>query len=93
MGDIFPDVLKVAKIVPIFKKGDNTNMNNYRPIALLPVLSKVLEKIINEQITAKLDEMHLIDDNQYGFRTGHSTEDAVLKFIDHIEKAKKIVNM
>jgi hypothetical protein len=89
MGDIFLDVLKVAKIVPIFKKGDNTNMNNYRPIALLPVLSKVLEKIINEQITAKLDEMHLIDDNQYGFRTGHSTEDAVLKFIDHIEKAKK----
>jgi len=89
ISDVFPDVLKIAKVVPIFKKGDNTNMNNYRPIALLPVLSKVLEKIINEQITAKLDEMHLIDDNQYGFRTGHSTEDAVVKFIDHIEKAKK----
>jgi len=89
MGNIYPDVLKIAKVVPIYKKGDNTNMNNYRPIALLPVLSKVLEKVINDQITAKLDEMHLIDDNQYGFRAGHSTEDAVLKFINYIEKANK----
>jgi len=64
-------------------------MNNFRPIALLPVLSKVLEKVINDQITAKLDEMHLIGNNQYGFRTGHSTEDAVIKFINYIEKAKK----
>jgi len=85
---VFPEALKVAKVIPIFKKGDQTNMNNYRPIALLPVLSKVLEKVINKQLTAKLDELHLIDDNQYGFRTAHSTEDAVLKFIDHIEKAK-----
>ena len=86
---IFPDALKIAKVIPIFKKGDKTNLNNYRPISLLPVLSKVLEKVINSQITKKLDELHLIDDNQYGFRAGHSTEDAVLKFIDYIEKAKK----
>lgn len=93
MGNVYPEVLKIAKIIPIFKKGDNTNLNNYRPIVLLPVLSKVLEKVINDQITSKLDELKLIDDNQYGFRAGHSTEDAVLKFINHIEKAKKIVNM
>ena len=86
---VFPEVLKTAKVIPIFKKGDKTNLNNYRPISLLPVLSKVLEKIINKQITNKLDELHLIDDNQYGFRTGHSTEDAVMKFIDQIEKAKQ----
>jgi len=84
----FPEALKIAKVIPIFKKGDQSNMNNYRPIALLPVLSKVLEKVINKQLTTKLDELHLIDDNQYGFRTGHSTEDAVMKFIDHIEKTK-----
>ncbi len=63
-------------------------MNNYRPISLLPVMSKVLEKVINEQITNKLDELKLIDENQYGFRKEHSTEDAVIKFIDYIEKAK-----
>ena len=90
---IFPDALKIARVIPIFKKGDRTNLNNYRPISLLPVLSKILEKIINNQITKKLDELHLIDDNQYGFRTGHSTEDAVLKFIDYIEKAKKSIDM
>jgi len=87
-SNTFPDALKVAKVIPIFKKGDTTNLNNYRPISLLPVLSKVLEKVINKQLTKKLDELHLIDDNQYGFRSGHSTEDAVIKFIDYIEKAK-----
>ena len=88
MSNTFPDVLKIAKVIPLFKKGDPTNLSNYRPISLLPVMSKVLEKVINKQITSKLDELHLIDDNQYGFRTAHSTEDAVIKFIDTIEKAK-----
>jgi len=78
---------RFAKLL-ITKKGDKTNLNNYRPISLLPVLSKLLEKVLNQQITKKLDELHLIDDNQYGFRTGHSTEDAIVKFIDVIEKAK-----
>ncbi len=88
LGETFPDVLKTAKVIPIFKKGDKTNPNNYRPISLLPVLSKVVEKALNIQITEKLDSSHIIDDDQYGFRTEHSTEDAVIKFVDYIEKAK-----
>ncbi len=88
LGSIFPDILKTAKVIPIFKKGDKTNPNNYIPISLLPVFSKVLEKAINNQITEKLNNYHIIDDNQYGFRTEHSTEDAVIKFVDYIEKAK-----
>ena len=88
MSNTFPETLKIAKVIPLYKKGDPTNLSNYRPISLLPVLSKVLEKVINKQLTEKLNELHLIDDNQYGFRAGHSTEDAVLKFIDVIEKAK-----
>jgi len=87
-GEVFPDILKTAKVIPIFKKGDKSNPNNYRPISLLPVFSKIVEKAINIQITDKLDSNHIIDDNQYGFRTEHSTEDAVIKFIDYIEKAK-----
>jgi hypothetical protein len=87
----FPNCLKTAKIIPIFKKGDKTNLNNYRPIALLPVLSKVFEKVVNIQLNKVID-MGFIDDNQFGFRNSHSTEDAVLKFVDKIERdlAKKL---
>ncbi len=49
-------------MIPIHKKGDKTNLNNYRPISLLPVISKVFEKIINKQLTEKLDGKNLIDD-------------------------------
>ena len=83
---IFPEVLKIAKVIPIHKKGDKRNMNNYRPISLLPVLSKIFEKILNAQLTEHLDKYKIIDENQYGFRSGHSTEDAITKFIDTIEK-------
>ena len=47
---IFPDKLKIAKVIPIFKKGDSTQFTNYRPISILPVISKVLEKIIYKQL-------------------------------------------
>jgi len=83
---IFPKVLKQATVIPIYKKGEKDNMNNYRPIALLPVMSKIFEKIINERLTSKLDEKGYIDENQYGFRKKHSTEDAMLKFTNQIEK-------
>ncbi len=81
----FPTSLKTAIVIPIFKKGDQTNLNNYRPISLLPVLSKVFEKVINKQINTVINNGY-IDENQFGFREGHSTEDAVLKFVDKIEK-------
>ncbi len=51
-------------------------------------MSKIVEKIMNKQITRQLDEQHIIDNNQYGFQPEHSTEDAVMKFVDHIEKAE-----
>ena len=81
---IFPNGLKTANVLPIFKKGDTTNMNNFRPIALLPVFSKVFEKVLNKQLTEVIESGY-IDENQFGFRAQHSTEDAVLKFVDKIE--------
>jgi len=83
---IFPRVLKKATVIPIYKKGDKDNMNNYRPISLLPVMSKIFEKVINEQLTGILDTRGYIDENQYGFRKKHSTEDAILKFTNEIQK-------
>ena len=82
---LFPDCLKSAIVIPIFKKGNTENLNNYRPISLLPVMSKIFEKVLNAQLT-EIIENGYIDDNQFGFRKAHSTEDALIKFADRVQK-------
>ena len=81
---VFPANLKIAKIIPIFKKGDRTVFNNYRPISLLPIMSKVVEKVIADQINEFFVKHKLLFDHQYGFRSGHSTEHAALELTDRI---------
>ena len=81
---IFPDKLKIAKVIPIFKKGDSTQFTNYRPISLLPVISKVLEKIIYKQLYCFFKEHDLLYESQYGFRTEHSTELAAMELINRL---------
>ena len=81
---IFPDKLQIAKIVSILKSNDETVLNNYRPISVLPSLSKVFEQVIFNQIHEYFDRHNLYYGNQYGFRKGHSTEQAVLKVIDRV---------
>ena len=80
----FPDKLKIAKVIPIFKKGDPSLFENYRPISLLPAISKVLEKIIALQLSSYFEKNILLFDNQYGLRPKHSTEHAALELIDRI---------
>jgi hypothetical protein len=81
---IFPDKLKTARISPIFKKDDKTLLNNYRPISVLPPISKVLEKIIFNQIDQHFRTNNLYYSNQYGFRQNHSTEHATIELVDRI---------
>ena len=81
---IFPDEIKIAKVIPIFKKDDPTLFKNYRPISLLSTISKIIEKIIFTQLSLYFDENKLIFDNQYGFRPKHSTEYAALELVDRI---------
>jgi len=81
----FPNCLKTANVIPIHKKGSTSDLNNYRPISLLPVISKVFEKVINNQLNSVV-ESGFIDDNQFGFRQGYSTEDAAIKFINEVQK-------
>ena len=81
---LFPDKLKIAKVIPIYKKGDPQLFENYRPISLLPTISKGLEKIIHKQLSSYFDEYGLFFPNQYGFRPKHSTEYAALELIDRI---------
>ena len=69
----FPNACKVAKLKPIFKKGKKTDPSNYRPISLLPLISKVLERVIHDQTNAFLKGNNLIYNYQSGFRTNHLT--------------------
>ena len=81
---VFPANFKIAKIIPIFKKDDRTVFNNYRPISLLPIISKVVEKVISDQLNEFFVQHKLLFDHQYGFRSGHSTEHAALELTDRI---------
>ena len=81
---IFPDKLKIAKITPIFKKDDETLFTNYRPISLLPAISKIFERVLFQQIYEYFQEKKLFYNSQYGFRTGHSTEFAAMELIDMV---------
>ena len=81
---IFPDKLKLAKVIPIYKKGEQALINNYRPISLLPVISKVLEKILANQISSFFERNELFSINQYGFRAAHCTEHAAIELTDRI---------
>ena len=83
---VFPECLKCAKIVPIFKKGEPTNMSNYRPIALLPTLSKVFEKIISIRLVDFFGKSNVIVPRQFGFLKGRSTEGAFLSVTEYIYK-------
>jgi hypothetical protein len=81
---IFPDKLKIAKVIPLFKKGDNSIFENYRPISILPAISKIFEKVIYNQISTYFKENNLLYNSQYGFRQQYSTELANLELIDKI---------
>ena len=75
---IVPDELKVARIVPIHKKGDKTDFINYRPISIVGILAKILEKIIKNQLLNYLEKNKIIYHGQYGFRKKLGTEDALI---------------
>ena len=74
----WPTVWKEARVTPVHKKKDKADPSNYRPISLLSVVSKTLERVIAEQLTLHLDNHHLISPRQFGFRKGRSASDLLL---------------
>ena len=74
---VFPEAWKEAMITPILKKGDPTKKENYRPVSCLSVASKVLEKIVNDQVSSFMETHKLLPDNQHGFRPRRSTMTAL----------------
>lgn len=85
----FPDKLKVTKVIPVYKKGKKDVFNNYRPISLVPMLSKVFEKLISMQIINFLEQNKILSEKQFGFRKNRSTIDAVMSFVQNCLEGKE----
>uniref|UniRef100_A0A6Q2ZN45 Reverse transcriptase domain-containing protein n=1 Tax=Esox lucius TaxID=8010 RepID=A0A6Q2ZN45_ESOLU len=79
-----PKMTKIAKIIPIYKSGDQNDMNNYRPISILPTFSKVLEKVVYSRLSGYLDKFDILVPSQYGFRKKSTTCMAILDLIEQI---------
>ena len=84
---IFPDILKIAKVIPIYKSKEKCNVSNYRPISLLSSISKILEKVMHNRLYSFFQKNKMFYENQYGFRKQRSTVDAVTKFINDVIKS------
>ena len=87
---IFPDVLKIANIIPLYKGGVRTESTNYRPISLLPQFGKLFEKIIKKRMVKFLDKYNLITPHQFGFRKNYSTELAMTSIQNEILKKPRL---
>ena len=84
---VFPDEMKIAKVSPIFKGGNNLQAENYRPISVLPVFSKILEKIMYSRVYNYFVENKLLFPKQSGFQINTSTEHAILELVRNITKS------
>ena len=84
---IFPDELKLAKVIPIYKSGSTMELINYRPISVLNIFSKIFERLMYNKLIQFLDQYNVLYQNQFGFRQGHSTHHALITLVDNITKS------
>ena len=87
MSCTFPSAWKVARVTPVFKSGDRTDLNNFRPISILSVLSKIAEKVVCSQLSSYLLDNHVLTPSQYAYRPCHSTEDALIDTVEWLQRA------
>ena len=81
---VFPDCLKIGRVVPIFKSGIRSDPTNYRPITILPYISKIFESSICIRLVKFFEKFSLLTESQFGFRSKKSTCDALIKFSNSI---------
>ncbi len=81
---IFPDIFKTAKIKPLFKKGNKNEVQNYRPISLLSVFSKILERLFSVRMETFLNKHDAFSNCQHGFRKSKSTETVIFSFLKDV---------
>ena len=82
ISGIFPDDWKCARVTPLFKQGESSDLNNYRPISVISVAAKVFERIVYDQLYNLLSSEEIISKQQSGFRSLHSTVTALLEATD-----------
>ena len=80
----FPEIFKISKVTPIFKSGSLSELGNYRPIAVISPFSKVLERLVYDQLVSYLEKECLLFNFQFGFRKGYSTEYAVQETVEKL---------
>ena len=81
---VFPDMWECAKVMALFKKGDKHDRDNYRPISILPTVSKVIDRFVHLQLYGRLTQNKILFDNQFGFRQRRSTASALCRFTDDL---------
>lgn len=86
LNGIFPEILKVGKVIPCFKKNNPTSLENYRPVTIPLGFSKIFEYAYLNRLTSYLNKFKILSDNQHGFRMGRSTTTAIHSFYDEIIK-------
>ena len=84
---VFPDKLKISKIIPIHKWDDSSLVQNYRPISILPALSKIFERAVYNRIFQFLTENNILFHHQFEFRPGHTSSYALINFVNKIANA------
>ena len=83
---IFPGDLKIAQVTPVFIAGDDKELENYRPISVLPYFSKTLERIMYNRVLSYLTANEILYKKQFGFQKGHSTKHAIMQSTEQINK-------
>ena len=79
---VFPGDLKMAKVTPIYKASDNSDISNYRLISVLPSFLKILERLMYNCLYKYLKENNILYEKQFGFQSGYSTSDAIIQLVD-----------
>ena len=79
--------LKLAKVIPLYKTGNQNVFTNYRPVSLLPQFSKILEKLFSEKLYAFIEKQNILSESQCGLRSNRSTPIAFLELIEEIISA------
>ena len=82
-----PCKFKIARVIPVYKKGSMSLVSNYRPISLLSIFNRLLEKLMYNRLISYFNKINVLSDNQFGFRKNHSTFHTLILIVDKIQRA------